>query len=133
MGLFNREKLAPGMYHAPSNAEDWALQPLPTETIETLANDPNCVEQEKCRLYLIARLELVEKKAAERRAHNEALQQAKLVRKLALEENPFDTRTEVSADAIHIASKIVTALWLIAVVLPIACGILLALFTPSHY
>ena len=44
-----------------------------------------------------------------------------------LRENPFDQRTEVSADAKHIASKIVTHLWLIFVLLPVVLGILFAI------
>jgi hypothetical protein len=37
---------------------------------------------------------------------------------------PFDPRTEVSADAKHIASRIVTHLWIIFIALPIAAWIL---------
>src|SRR5258707_4740618 len=42
----------------------------------------------------------------------------------ALQENPFDRRTEVSADAKHIASKVVTHMWVIFVLLPVVLGIL---------
>jgi hypothetical protein len=39
----------------------------------------------------------------------------------------FDPRTEVSADAKYIASKIVTHLWVLFVLLPLIVGLLLAL------
>jgi hypothetical protein len=38
---------------------------------------------------------------------------------------PFDPRTEVSADAIHIASRIVMHLWIIFVLLPFVAVLLL--------
>jgi hypothetical protein len=41
-----------------------------------------------------------------------------------LHENPFDPRTEVSADARHIANKVVTHLWILFVALPIVLAIL---------
>jgi len=37
---------------------------------------------------------------------------------------PFDPRTEISADAKHIASKIVTHLWIIFVLLPVGLALL---------
>ncbi len=40
---------------------------------------------------------------------------------------PFDPRTEISADARHIASKIVMHLWILFVLLPVIIGVLLAL------
>jgi|CZKJ01.1.fsa_nt_gi hypothetical protein len=45
----------------------------------------------------------------------------------ALQENPFDQRAEVSADAKHIASRVVTHMWLIFVLLPVVLGILFAI------
>jgi hypothetical protein len=40
---------------------------------------------------------------------------------------PFDPRTEVSADARHIAGRIVTHMWIAAVVLPVIIGLAWAL------
>lgn len=40
--------------------------------------------------------------------------------------NPFDPRSEISADARHIAGRIVTQMWIIFVVLPLVAGILYA-------
>lgn len=42
-------------------------------------------------------------------------------------DHPFNPRTEVSADAIHIASRIVKHLWIIFVLLPFVVGVLLAI------
>jgi len=44
-----------------------------------------------------------------------------------LSDHPFNPRTEVSADAIHIASRIVKHLWIIFVLLPFVIGLLLAI------
>jgi hypothetical protein len=41
------------------------------------------------------------------------------------DENPFNPRTEVSADAKHIASRIITHLWVLFVLLPLFVGLLL--------
>jgi hypothetical protein len=132
MGLFMEEKLAPGMYHAPAEAADGALREMSTEAVERLANDPNCIEHERCRAYLVRRAEVLARRVVDVEARNAALLQANLERKRALEEYPFDPRTEVSADAKHIASKIVGTLWILFVLLPIALAILMAVFGPSH-
>jgi hypothetical protein len=44
-----------------------------------------------------------------------------------LDDYPFDPRTEVSADAKHIAGRIVTHLWVIFVLFPFVIAILLAI------
>src|ERR1017187_7948464 len=41
---------------------------------------------------------------------------------------PFDPRTKISADARHIASRIVTHLWILFVLLPVILAVLLAIF-----
>ena len=43
--------------------------------------------------------------------------------------NPFDPRTEISADAQHIAGRIVKHLWIIFVLLPVVLGILFTILT----
>ena len=45
----------------------------------------------------------------------------------AAKDIPFDPRTEISADARHIASRIVTHLWILFVLLPVILGLLYAL------
>jgi len=47
----------------------------------------------------------------------------------AAKDIPFDPRTEVSADARHIASRIVTHMWIVAVVLPFIIGLLWGLLS----
>jgi hypothetical protein len=44
-----------------------------------------------------------------------------------LQDNPFDPRTEVSADAKHIASRVVTHLWILFVALPLVLALLFQL------
>jgi hypothetical protein len=56
------------------------------------------------------------------------VQQRLSERRQALQDNPFDPRTEVSADAIHIASRIVKHLWIIFVLLPFAIAFVIGLF-----
>jgi hypothetical protein len=56
-----------------------------------------------------------------------AKQQRRSERRQELQDNPFDPRTEVSADAIHIASRIVKHLWIIFVLLPFVAALLLIL------
>jgi hypothetical protein len=41
-----------------------------------------------------------------------------------LQDNPFDPRTEVSADAKHTASRVVTHLWILFVALPMVLVLL---------
>lgn len=43
-------------------------------------------------------------------------------------QTPFDPRFEVSADAVYIAKKVVTNLWVIFVLLPIVLVVLLFMF-----
>jgi hypothetical protein len=46
----------------------------------------------------------------------------------AAKDIPFDPRAEISADARHIASRIVTHLWILFVLLPVVLGLLWAVF-----
>jgi hypothetical protein len=88
--------------------------------LETYAADPDCIEMELCA-----------KELAHRATVRERLKAAKLQRlsekRQALLDNPFDPRTEISADARHIASRIVTHLWILFVLLPVTLGLLYAL------
>jgi hypothetical protein len=98
------------------------------EELEKWASDPNCFEMVTCATLL------AEKRAeGERRKANLEVAKAEerdrlSDRRKALEANPFDPRTEVSADAKHIASRIVTHLWILFVLLPIIAIALLAGF-----
>jgi len=65
------------------------------------------------------------KRAAKLEESREAYRQRQSEHREDLENNPFDPRTEVSADAKHIASRIVTHLWILFVLLPVIIGVLL--------
>jgi hypothetical protein len=106
-------------YHAPNEAASWYLEgfpPVSDEELEKWAHDPNCIEMEACAKALAQR---IAKRAAEAQRRSE-------VRK-ELADNPFNPRTEVSADAIHIASRIVKHLWIIFVLLPLVAVVLWAI------
>jgi hypothetical protein len=70
--------------------------------LDEWANDPNTANPQECRNVLKEKLERLPKK------------------RQALQEDPFDPRTEVSADA----RKIVGTLWIIFVLLPFVIGLL---------
>ena len=78
------------------------------EQLRKWAGDPNCFEMESAAKIL-----------SERTAKRDALR-----------DNPFDPRTEVSADAKYMAekigNKIVTHLWILFVLLPVVIGVLWA-------
>jgi hypothetical protein len=69
----------------------------------------------------------VERQAAKAAAE----QQRRSELRKELEDNPFNPRTEVSADAIHIASRIVKHLWIIFVLLPFVAALLWAILVAS--
>src|ERR1700759_2998649 len=87
------------------------------EKLEQWAADPNCIEQEACADFL-----------AKRKSHQAAAQAEmeaqKALKRKELEENPFDPRAEVSADARHIANKIIIHLWILFVALPLMLALL---------
>ena len=88
--------------------------------LEQCAADPNCIEQAECAAYLAKRRQQQAGELAK-------LQAEWALKRKALEENPFDPRNEVSADAKHIAGKVVLHLWILFVALPIVLGLLFAL------
>jgi hypothetical protein len=87
--------------------EQWATN----EQLEQWAADPNCIEQELCATFI-----------AKRKQTTSGLTETS--RPATTQMTPFDPRTEVSADARHIADKIVMHLWILFVALPIALAIL---------
>ena len=96
------------------------------EELDKWATDQNCDEAEVCANLLIERRGELENFKAKREATKAAELQRLSERRRELEAAPFDPRTEVSADAKHIASRIVTHLWILFVLLPVIVGILLA-------
>ena len=92
------------------------------EQLGRWANDPNCSDQQLCAEKLAERLGT--KAAREKQQAEEKRQMAE--KRQGMEYNPFDARTEVSADARHIATCVVANMWIIAVVLPIVLGLIMA-------
>jgi hypothetical protein len=104
---------------------DDALAWAPDKDLEKWAHDPNCIEMEECAKTLARRRQLNDPAVQEAagQAAMEAEQQRRSEVRKELEDNPFDPRTEVSADAIHIASRIVKHLWIIFVLLPFVAAL----------
>jgi hypothetical protein len=115
----------------PLDKNRWrVLEAASDEQLEKWCNDPNCEESSKAADELAVR----EKRRAEAGTHTKALNARtetlrleRTARRKELEDFPFDPRTEISADAKHIAGRVVTNLWVIFVLLPIVLGILFAL------
>jgi hypothetical protein len=103
-------------YHA-SLSQLWAFS---NEELEKWATDPNCIEKDECAAFLSKRLAEQARLQAER-------DEARTRKRAELQENPFDSRTEVSADATYIAGRIIKHLWIIFVLLPVVLGVLWAL------
>jgi len=106
-------------YHAEIETGDWpvqgfeALNQASDEQLQDWANDPECIEQKECAAHLNRRLIERAKRKEELAAKREQLQ-----------DNPFDPRTEISADAKHIAGRVVTHLWILFVALPLVLALL---------
>lgn len=92
--------------------------------LEKWAHDPDCIEMEDCAKALAGRV-------AKRQPTIAAEQQRRSELRKELEDNPFNPRTEISADAIHIASRIVKHLWIIFVLLPFVAALLWAILIAS--
>ena len=115
MSLFTAKEKST-KYHASSNNWGWSSD----EELEKWATDPDCIEKDQCAAFLAERRGRQAKLRAER-------DEFRARKRAELQDNPFDPRTEVSADAEHIASRIVKHLWMIFVLLPIVLGVLWAL------
>jgi hypothetical protein len=83
------------------------------KTLEHWATDPNCSNRGECAQAIQARI-----------GSRESTASAKVEMLL---QNPFDPRSDVSADAKYIAGRIVKHLWILFVLLPIVAAILLAI------
>ena len=78
--------------------------------LEKWGADPNCYEMDACARVIADRL-------IKRRIDGAAKREE-------LRVNPFDPRTEISADAKQIAGRIVSHLWILFVLLPLVAGAL---------
>lgn len=94
----------------PFDKKSWrVLEAATVEQLEKWANDPECQQRHNA--------------AAELTQRKERLRLAPAAKKEELQNNPFDTRTDVSADAKHIVKH----LWIIFVLLPVVLGTLYAI------
>ncbi len=98
------------------NVDHWARGNASDEDLSKWAADPYCIEREECAAELAAR-------STKRDSDRIAV----IAKREELQSNPFDPRTEISADAKHIAGRIVTHLWILFVLLPIVSVLLLLL------
>src|ERR1022692_854567 len=89
------------------------------EELEKWAADPNCDEAEICAGLLTERQDERETLRTKRETARAAESQRLSERRKELAAIPFDPRTEVSADAKHIASRIITHLWILFILVPI--------------
>ena len=100
-------------YHA-DLSQSWSVTDA---ELKKFANDPDCINAETCAAALAKRI--AEREEAQRRQD-----EGRATKRAELQDNPFDPRTEVSADAAHIAGRIVKHLWIIFVLLPVVLAIL---------
>jgi hypothetical protein len=118
MSMFGTKEKS-GKYHAEITTGDWpvkgseAVTSGSDEQVQKWASDPDCIEQEQAAAHMQWRL-------AERAKRKQELAS----KRQELQDNPFDPRTEVSADAKHIARKVVTHLWILFVALPLVLVVL---------
>ncbi len=116
MSLFRAKEKSP-FYHAANNGGEWAINQSSTQDLQKWASDPSCIEKDECAAVLAKRIAEEEAQRLEREARNAA-------KRAQLADDPFDSRTEISADARHVAGRIVTHLWIIFVIMPFVLGIL---------
>ena len=129
-------------YHVRNEAAAWFLANSSVEELEKWATDPNCIEMEACAKALAERLAKLEKLKTARETAKAAEMHRLSERRQLLQDNPFDPRTEVSADAKHIASRmqtevsvdarhiasqVVKHLWIIFVLFPFVIALLLVI------
>jgi hypothetical protein len=107
-------------YHIPKETtqpvEDRIRQSSRQE-LERWANDSKCFEMELCAM------ELAERQKPKQRPPRQAVEGPRLTEQR--QDTSFNPRTEVSADAVYIASRIVKHLWIILVLLPFLTVLLL--------
>jgi len=123
-----KDATKPERYHAPFEGAPWFLDDVnrvSDQELERLAHDPNCIETEDCAKALAKRIVSREKREAAQQAAIVAESQRRSEVRKELADNPFDPRTEISADARHIASRIVKHLWISFVLLPVVAVLLL--------
>ncbi len=116
--ILRTEEKSP-LYHA-GDGDQYSIPYATIEALKKWADDPNCIEREACTQILQEKLAALE---IQRQEHEQRLAD----KRAELEENPFDPRIEISADAKHVAGRIVSHLWIIFVLLRIVLAILYAI------
>jgi hypothetical protein len=115
-------------YHVPKEptqpTEDRMRQATGLE-LSKWAHDANCFETKEAAQELAERIAKRKMSEADRQAAIAADQQRPFERPERIRNNPFDPRTEVSADAKYTASRIIKHLWLIFVLLPFVAALLM--------
>jgi hypothetical protein len=116
------------------------------QELEKWAQDPDCHEMEMCANVLAERRAEREKSSVERLVKHENADEVEQLaqpdvqleaastpvsyqKRQESQVNPFDPRTEISADARYVAGRIVKHLWILFVFLPVILGLLYALVT----
>src|SRR5260370_1798071 len=94
-----------GKYHARDKAGIASLLTFSDEELESWANDPNCIEQEQCAVYWGQRLKTRADSETSVQILRETSDAALLKKRTRMAADPFDPRTEISADARHVANK----------------------------
>ncbi len=118
MAIFGTKERTP-LYHA-GLGDKWSIPYASIEQLQKWADDPNCIEREQC-------AQIVKERLAAQEAQRLEQEQRLAGKRAELQSNPFDPRTEISADARHIAGRLVTQLWIIFVLLPVVLGVLYAI------
>jgi hypothetical protein len=106
---------------------DPGLEYFSDTKLEYFATDARCLDRDECQRLLESR-RVSRERIAQAKATDEERERIRWEKIRAdLQNRPFDPRNEVSADAKHIASRIVTHLWILFVLLPFLLGILIAI------
>lgn len=92
---------------------------VPDEELLRASADPDCTNQQECLETLAHRRQRREQAAENVRNRTEQEKEHRAQVRAELADNPFDPRNEVSQDAIYIAKRIITHLWIIFVLLPV--------------
>jgi hypothetical protein len=116
---FKKKLKKDGTYHAPGQYE---LSAYSDGDVSEWANDPGCINREECASELARRDQA--RAAADPEIQRLAEEERLSKKRSHLAIDPFDPRTEVSADARHIAGRIVIALWVIFILVPFVLAIL---------
>lgn len=98
----------------PYHIGNWDRTYATDEKLKKWASDPLCIERAICAELLAIR---------ENHPETRRVPVVGSTATVAVKVDTFDPRTDVSADAKHIADKIVYHLWIIFVLLPIVLGV----------